>query len=84
MIEENPEKTYLCVCEGEVAIQKGEQEVALKKGFDLWDKAGASSLKQPKYAQTRMLQMVADSVKEMGGETEAYWQSKDWPGAKAE
>ncbi|MEO0335380.1 MAG: FecR family protein [Pseudomonadota bacterium] len=82
MIEELSKKTYLCVCEGEVAINKGDQQVALKKGFDLWDKVGQSSLKEPAYAQTAMLDRVAESVSEMGGTTQKYWMEEGWKGQK--
>ena len=73
MIEERPKKTYFCVCEGELEVSKDQQVVALKKGYDLWQKQTSNTLGTPQYAQLNMLDMVAASVSEMGGTTDPYW-----------
>ena len=76
MIEEEKERTYYCVCEGEVSVTKGDKTVALKKGFDMFSYAD-KPMSDPVYAKKMMLERVAEAVSEMGGKTEDYWSSGD-------
>ncbi|MEL6544867.1 MAG: FecR family protein [Myxococcota bacterium] len=57
-VEEKKKKTYVCVCEGEVAVKgdKNDEEIALKEGFDLYARRKKASA--PKESPARMLKDV--------------------------
>ena len=63
-IEENPDDTYLCVCEGVVAIQNDKATTLVERNEDVHTDKNASLKKAP--ASDMMLDMAWDGFKEMG------------------
>ncbi|MFZ4713322.1 MAG: FecR domain-containing protein [Bacteriovoracaceae bacterium] len=61
MIEENAEKTYLCVCEGVVEADNGKEKVKVKKDDDLFIEDGKKLTVNK--ASAMMNQMLTDMVK---------------------
>ncbi len=65
MVEEKPEYSYICVCEGEVQATKGGRSSSVKAGFDLKVLPG-KPINQSVEANEVMLKMVTDNFALLG------------------
>ncbi len=64
MVEVKPKETYLCVCEGSVAMRNKKNEVLVAKGEDAFSSTDKTISKHE--ASDMMMKMTIDSFKEMG------------------
>lgn len=63
-VEEKPEYSYMCVCEGEVVVKNKKSKVSVKRNQDVHIKSKEAKL-EVQTASTQMWQMAIDTFKMM-------------------